>query len=221
MIIKVSRKHCIAVNLDRIVPIAAPLIRRILKSKHALRRIQFESVPRTPGRIVFLGDSITEWTAWEDWFPELRTTNRGISGQAICGVMDRLDSAIVAPKAVSLLIGTNDLHGLGQSSNVNQIAEQLRTLVRRIRAMAPSAPLLINSVMPRSAHFRERIIRLNARYQQIAAETGATYIDLWPALATADGIIKPEMTMDGLHLSVAGYKCWTDILRPHLARFAE
>ncbi len=208
-------------NLDRIVPILAPLIRRASKSKHKARRIQFETVPRTPGRVLFLGDSITEWTAWEDWFPELRTTNRGVAGQAICGVMTRLDSAIVEPKAISLLIGTNDLHGLGQSPDVDQITEQMRVLVRRICEMAPSAPLFINSVFPRTKLFRDRIIRLNTGYQQIARETGATYLDLWPVLAGPDGAFKPEMTTDGLHLSVTGYKAWTDVLRPHLARFAD
>lgn len=171
--------------------------------------------------MLFLGDSITEWTAWEDWFPELCTMNRGIAGQAICDVMARLDSAIVDPKAISLLIGTNDLHGLGRSSDVEQITEQMRALVLRIREMAPSAPLFVNSVLPRSRHFRDRIIRLNAGYQAIASESSLTYVDLWPFLANSDGIIKPEMTVDGLHLSVTGYKIWSDVLRPHLAAFSD
>jgi lysophospholipase L1-like esterase len=178
-------------------------------------------VPRAPGRVVFLGDSITEWGAWEDWFPNLRTTNRGIAGEAICGVQARLDSAIVEPKAVSLLVGTNDLHGLGLSSNVDRIAEQMRVLVNGIRAMAPSAPLFINSIFPRSPLFRDRIIQLNTHYRQIADEIGGTYVDMWPVLAGAEGAILPEVTADGLHLSVVGYKAWTDVLRPHLTQFAD
>lgn len=208
-------------NLDRILPIAAPLIGRALRSKQALRRAQFKKVPGASGRVVFLGDSITEWTAWEDWFPELRTTNRGIGGEAICDVRARLDSAIVGPKAVSLLIGTNDLHGLGQSSDVDQIADQMRSLVQCIRVMAPSASLLINSVLPRSTLFRDRLISLNAHYQNIADENDAIYVNVWPALSASDGAIKPEMTADGLHLSIDGYKAWADILRPHLAQFAD
>jgi lysophospholipase L1-like esterase len=209
------------VNYDRILPIAAPLIRRGLRSRQAERRAQFEAVPPAPDRIVFLGDSITEWTAWEDWFPQLRTTNRGIAGEAICGVRERLDSAIVEPKAVSLLIGTNDLHGLGQSSDVDRIAEQMRVLVQSIRAMAPATLLLINSILPRTTLFRDRIIRLNIHYRRIADENGATYVDVWPALAGADGAIRSQMTADGIHLSIAGYRAWTDVLRPHLAPFAD
>jgi lysophospholipase L1-like esterase len=198
----------------------APVVRRALRSGQARRAAQFAAVLPAPGRVVFLGDSITEWTAWEDWFPDLRTTNRGIGGQAICDILARLGSAIVEPRAVSLLIGTNDLHGLGKSSEVEEIAVQMGVLVERIRGMAPSARLLINGVLPRSTHFRDRILRLNDHYRRIAETNDATYVDVWPALASADGAIRPEFTPDGIHLSIAGYRAWTDVLRPHLARFA-
>lgn len=140
-------------NLDRILPLVAPLLRRALHAKQKAREAQFAAVPQVPGRVVFLGDSITEWTAWEDWFPELPTTNRGIGGHAVRDVMARLDTATVEPRAISLLIGTNDLHGLGASSEVAAIAAQMCELVDRIRRRAPSAPLFINGVTPRSTHF--------------------------------------------------------------------
>ena len=204
------------INLNRILPHVSPLLKGALRSKQAQRAAQFAGVPQTPGRVVFLGDSITEWCAWEDWFPELATTNRGISGQAVCDIQARLDTAIVAPKAISLLIGTNDLHGLGRSREVDSIGEQMRVLVQTIRQMAPHAPLFINSVFPRSAHFRARIVQLNEHYRRIAQECGATYLDLWRVLAGADGAIRPELSMDGLHLSIEGYRAWVSVLRPHL-----
>jgi lysophospholipase L1-like esterase len=208
------------VNLDRILPTVAPLLGRMLKSKQAHREAQFTAAPQTPGRVVFLGDSITEWTAWEDWFPELCTTNRGIGGQAICDILNRLNSATVAPRAISLLIGTNDLHGLGKSRNVPDIAAQMDTLVQRIQELAPSAALFLNSVLPRSTHFRDRIVQLNIEYQGIAERHDAVYVDAWSALAGEDGAIRPEFTADGLHLSIEGYKAWVAVLRPHLIRFA-
>jgi lysophospholipase L1-like esterase len=207
-------------NLDRILPVVAPLLRRALRSPQARRETHFSSVPAAPGRFVFLGDSITEMTDWGDWFPELRTMNRGIGGQTICDLAMRLDTALIAPKAISLMIGTNDLHGLGKSSKVEDISDQMRALVQQIQQMAPSVPLFINSITPRSTHFRDRIILLNQEYRSIAEESGAIYVDLWPAFAGADGAIRKELTTEGLHLSVAGYKVWTDILRPQLAPFA-
>jgi lysophospholipase L1-like esterase len=200
--------------------LVAPLLRRSLRARQSAREAQFAAAPPTPGRVVFLGDSITQGLAWEDWFPELRTTNRGVGGQTIRDVLGRLDTAIVSPVAVSLLIGTNDLSGLGRSATPVEVAAQMDELIRRVRTLAPAARLLVNSVLPRSAPFRDRILALNARCRQSAEANGATYVDVWPALAGADGAIRPEFTTDGLHLSVAGYRAWVEVLRPHLAPFA-
>jgi lysophospholipase L1-like esterase len=207
-------------NLDRLLPILVPALRPLMASAQAGRRSQFEALPSLADRVLFLGDSITEQGMWAEWFPELRTLNRGVGGDPICGVLARLDTAINEPRAISLLIGTNDLHGAGKSSAVVAIAAQMRELVDGIRRMAPSAPLFINSVLPRSTLFRDRIQSLNEAYLQIAVDAGATYVDVWPALAGPDGAIRRDLTSDGLHLRGAGYRAWTDVLRPHLARFA-
>ena len=206
----------VKISLDRILPHVSPLLKGALRSMQAQREAQFASVPQTPARVVFLGDSITEWTAWEDWLPELATTNRGIGGEAVCDIQARLGTAIVAPTAISLLIGTNELHGLGRSREIDSIAEQMRALVQTIRQLAPHAPLFINSVVPRSPHFRARIVRLNDHYRRIAEQCGSTYVDLWSVLAGADGAIRPELSVDGLHLSIEGYRTWVSVLRPHL-----
>lgn len=148
------------------------------------------------------------------------TLNRGIGGQAICDIVSRLDTATGEPLAISLLVGTNDLHGLGRSRRVDDIAGQMRDLVAEIRRREPKALLLINSVTPRSTHFRERIVRLNEYYRHIAAANDAQYLDLWRALSGDDGAILRRHTTDGLHLSAEGYKAWADVLQPHLAPFA-
>ncbi len=208
-------------NLDRLLPIIVPILRPMLGSTQRGRRSQFEALPPVADSVVFLGDSITEQGIWAEWFPELQTLNRGVGGDPIGGVLTRLDSAIHEPRAISLLIGTNDLHGAGKSTAIADIAAQMRELVDEIRRRAPSAPLFINSVLPRSTLFRDRLRSLNEDYQRIAADAASTYIDVWPALAGPDGAIRPEFTTDGLHLRGAGYRAWTDILRPHLARFAH
>ncbi len=116
--------------------------------------------------------------------------------------------------AVSLLIGTNDLHGLGRSTDIEDIAIQMRELVRRIRGSAPDAPLLVNSVFPRSPYFTDRIKELNRYNQEIANDADAVYVDLWPSLATPYGVIRKELTPDGIHLNSRGYQEWVDVLRP-------
>ncbi len=208
------------VNSDRVAMTIAPLLRKLLVAGKGRRRSQFEVLPVPPGRVLFLGDSITHEGLWEEWLPGLATLNRGISGDTVAGVLDRLDDAINAPVAISLLIGTNDLTGIGRSRKVEDIAPQFRELVGRIVERAPEATLLINSVMPRTAWAAPRVRALNAHYRSVAADAGATFVDLWPALAGPDHELRRELTPDNLHLNGSGYGAWVDVLRPLLAPFA-
>ena len=64
-----------------------------------------------PRLFVFLGDSNIEYGLWNEWFPALPSINRGIGGDTVKGVRQRLDSAINEPIGVSLVIGSNDLAG--------------------------------------------------------------------------------------------------------------
>jgi lysophospholipase L1-like esterase len=208
------------VNSDRIYSVLVPVLRSTVKSRMgAGRRRYFDAVPVPPGRVLFIGDSITEGGLWGDLFPELPTSNRGIGGEATYDLLERVDAAINAPVAVSLMIGTNDLHGPRRYRGTAQIAARLEEIVRRIRDSAPDATLLVNPVVPRTAYFAPRIRELNARYADAAARYGATYVDLWPRFADETGAIRAELARDNLHLTPAGYLAWADVLRPHLAPF--
>ena len=180
------------------------------------RREQFAALPPPPGHVLFLGDSITEGAEWAEWFPELPTLNRGINGDTVAGVRSRLGTAINAPAAISLLIGTNDIGGLGQSSDPDRIAAATHDLVRSIAEAAPGIPVVFTGVMPRSASFARRIQRLNALTRGMAKAEGLTYVDVWAALADERGEIRRAFSHDRLHLNGEGYRVWADALRPHL-----
>ena len=192
--------------------------RRILEGQKAMRRSQLELLPTKPGSVLFLGDSITEQGMWNEWFPELPTLNRGVGGDTVSGLHARLDRAVDQPALISLLIGTNDLSGLGPSAEVPDIGRQLDGLVSAVRKAAPDAPLLLNSVMPRKRSFAGRIKELNRHARHIAERSGAEYLDLWPTLANDRGELRAEFTSDNLHLSGEGYKAWVDVLGPAIAR---
>ena len=208
------------VRIDPMV-LLAPMVRRFLAKHHQMRRSQFEALSGSTDRVVFLGDSITDGGLWHEWFPDLPTLNRGMSGDTVEGVHARLDSAVQEPRLVSLLIGTNNLSRLGAAHRPEEIATAVGELLDAIRAMAPDAPLLLNSVMPRSRALSARIEDLNDRYRELAQRNGVTYIDLWPALAAPDRTLATKFTQDGTHLNGEGYRAWVEVLRPHLASVAD
>jgi lysophospholipase L1-like esterase len=197
--------------------IVLAMFRGLIEKTKQMRLSQLEEFNVPPGKVLFLGDSITEGGVWSEWFPELDTVNRGVGSDTISGVMGRLDRAINQPALISLLIGTNDLSGLGTSTKVPDIAAQMKKLVEQIRELAPDAPLIINSVMPRHRSYAQRVQELNAHYRQIAADNGATFLDLWPSMAGPKNGMKPEFTRDELHLNGPGYRSWVDLLRPAIA----
>ena len=205
--------------LDHVLALAAPLIRRLGQRKLTERRAQFALTLPAPGRVVFLGDSIIEQGQWDGWFPALPTLNRGIGGESIADVATRLGSALHAPRAVVLMIGTNDVHASRNSADIADAAIRMKKLVSAIRTAAPDAALIVNSVAPRTLHYRERIAQFNAGLVQIAAAADVQYLDLWPVMAGPDGAIRPELTTDGLHLTAQGYSVWAGALQPMLARF--
>ena len=191
-------------------------MRRLLAPSKAMRRSQFEHLPMPPGCVLFLGDSITEQGVWHEWLPGLPTLNRGIGGDTVHEVQARLDRAVNEPTVISLLVGTNDLSGIGPSHEVPVIAAQFRRLVAELHRRAPEACLIVNSVMPRRASFADQVRALNREYLAIAADAGATYLDLWPGLADDSGGLRAELTRDSLHRNGAGYEAWLAQLRPLL-----
>lgn len=204
-------------NSDRRLSIIVPLIRPVVKDRMgATRRRHFDAVPVPPRRVLFLGDSVTEGGLWNDLFPDLPTTNRGIGGEGTYDLSERIDGVLNDPLAVSLMIGTNDLHGPRALRDLRGIAARMDEIIARIRAQAPDAPLFVNGVLPRTTHFRTQIQTLNEWYAASAERHGATYVDTWPAFADEAGEIRSELSRDGLHLTPAGYLAWAEVLRPYM-----
>jgi lysophospholipase L1-like esterase len=177
-----------------------------------MRFDQMRTVPRTPGAIVFLGDSITEQGLWNEWFPNRVILNRGIGGETSAQILQRVD-AIDAPRAVFLLAGTNDFP-LGYPPQA--VADNLTQIVDRLHASAPLAKVIVQSILPRQKPFAREIVQTNLRLRQMTAERAqrSHFLDLWPILATGEGTLNREYTGDGLHLNGAGYRKWVEALRP-------
>lgn len=195
-------------------------MRRFRDISKEMRRSQFKTLGVGSGKVVMLGDSITEQGMWGEWFPNTPIINRGVSGDTSAEVLARLDTAINAPSAVFLLIGTNDLGALAPLAN---IVNNVRAILAELDCREPGKPVFVQSIMPRSVDYLSDIQSLNAAYQDLVAATRlhVTYIDLWPALATSDGTLRPELLGDNLHLNGRGYAAWVEVLRPHIARVTQ
>jgi lysophospholipase L1-like esterase len=181
-----------------------------------MRRSRFDVVPTPPDRVVFFGDSITEQGLWEEWFPGLPVLNRGVGGETVADLTERVDPTLAGARAVSVLIGTNDFTGFGRSRKVADIAEQYEDLLDRIRDVVPRSPVLVTSVLPRDRFFANRVRELNGLIALMASARAMTYVDAWASMRGARGELQAELTQDRIHLTGAGYQEWLKVLRPAL-----
>ena len=182
-----------------------------------MRRTQFAELVPQPSSVVMLGDSITEGGDWHDGFQNPNTITRGSGGETAEQVLARTDTAINAPRAVFILIGTNDLV---LRYTPEEVAANVSAILRRIQAATPGTRLYVQSIMPRGPRWRQSITITNTLLAVVARQHDAEYLDLWPALADDNGNLRRGFSLDGLHLTGAGYRAWCDELDPHMAELA-
>ena len=182
---------------------------------HFAARIEsFKAIPLNYGDIVMFGDSITEQGG--DWgqrfgFPFIK--NRGISGDVTEGLLIRVAELIYyQPRAVYILIGVNDLFNplLGPI----YVRDNISALIQMMQKAIPETAITLQTILPTAGiEMREKIATTNKLLKEITALPGFEIFDLHPHFADENDLLLQAYTHDGLHLTEAGYKLWTNLLK--------
>jgi len=189
---------------------------------YAVRVAHFRSYPDSKKDIIFLGNSITDYTNWNELLQLPRARNRGISGDITFGVLERLDEVTAGkPAKIFILIGINDI-----SRNIpdSMILGNYRKMIFRIKKESPKTKIYFNTLLPVNNtfparnHFNkdEHIAHVNARLKTLCREEKVTLIDIHPAFLDSEEKLNKQYTYDGLHLNASGYRLWTSILKTYL-----
>lgn len=189
------------------------------RGEHYAKRLELfiKDIPqRQAGGIVFVGDSITEGFPTDCVFPKDNVINRGIGGDKVTGVTERIDVSVkdLKPKKIYLMIGINNILWIPDTS-IEELAKEYEILVAEIKKVAPNAELNIQSVLPLSGQFANKndvVDKFNELIKKIAKNYSAQYIDLQPALSDSSGLLRSDFTADGLHLNLEGYMAWMSVI---------
>jgi lysophospholipase L1-like esterase len=163
-------------------------------------------------RVVFLGDSITEFWSLPDSFPGKPHVNRGISGQTTPQILLRFRQDVIAlqPKVVVILAGTNDIAENTGPTTLAAIEDNLTSIVDL--AKRNGIRVVLSSLLPASQYpWRpdlapvEKIRVLNEWMKDYAAKEGLVFVDYHSAMANAKRGLKAELSDDGVHPNEAGY----------------
>jgi len=113
---------------------------------------------------------------------------------------------------VVILAGTNDIAGNTGPITLEETEGNLASMAELARANG--IRLVLSSVMPVSNYGRvdmciqrppEKILELNAWIKKYAAEKGHVYLDYFSAMVDEHGLLKKDLSEDGLHPNAAGY----------------
>ena len=193
------------------------------ESRDGLRRYQVRNFllrPYVKGRVVFFGDSITDFWASDHpskFFPGKPYIGRGISGESTDGMVMRFHQDVidVHPDAVVILGGTNDVllpeRHIGFDQTTQNIAAMV-TMAQQARIAVVLCSILPVSRLPPAQEevYSERIHRINDWIQRYASKKGVPYVDYHSAMADETNSLKDSLSGDGVHPNDAGY----DVMRP-------
>ena len=197
--------------------------------------------PVDPGRVVFLGDSITDGWTLEGSFPGKPYVNRGISGQTTAQMLVRFYPDVIAlkPAAVILLAGTNDIARNNGPQTLEMIQQNIMAMTEL--AQGHGIKVILSALLPISdrtmipaggrgggptprpriqsaARPLTDILRFNTWLKRYAAEKGAVYADYHTATAGDDGSLRDGHTNDGLHPNAQGYALMSPVASAAIAQ---
>jgi lysophospholipase L1-like esterase len=173
-----------------------------------------------PGRVVFLGASVTEAFDLAQRFPGAPFVNRGVSGQLLWQEYLRLDDDVLSlrPDAiVPEVCATNfDRH----APSLAQTQRWYTLLIERARDRGVH-PVVATVIPVTRAYAQEEggsempahIAAMNAWLRDYARTHGDPLVDWAAALGDRDGNLRNEFTTDGLHPNDLGYARMTDAVR--------
>jgi len=240
------RANCCLVNTARTLADQLQDWNQLGRYHQANQQLKEQPVPA--GRVVFMGDSITDGWNLAESFPGKPFVNRGISGQVTAQMLVRLypDVIDLKPAAMVVLAGTNDIARNNGPVTLTMIEENIMAMTEL--AQVHGIKVLLSSVMPisdypylrqqsappapvvpggRGAAPRQKmtdgrppsdVLKLNAWIKDYAARVNATYVDYFSAMVDEKGWLKDGISADGLHPNAEGYAIMTSVLTAALQK---
>ena len=219
-------------SVEPVAPIVevAPteVARTVLSYDQWLEVLKQEAVAvsaKNPERLtVLLGDSLSLWFPPEQLPSDRSWLNQGMSGETTAAMLKRLNFLDETnPQTILVMAGINDLKS-GVSDE--DLLTNYRTMVQTLKQKHPDSEVVIQSILPHGgeamtveerdrllAVSNEQIFKLNQKLATIAKEEQVLFLNLNPLFSNNEGMLRSDLTTDGLHLSPAGYLVWSTALQ--------
>ena len=211
--------------------------------RHETFVAEMKQAPATSAKVLFLGDSITDFwrrddpakgglAVWTKYFAPYGAVNLGISGDRTQHVLWRLENGEIDnlhPQAIVLMIGTNNTgmepDKVTPRNTPAEAAAGVTAIVKRLRAKLPAAKLLLLAVFPRGEKpdnpQRLQVAEINALIAKLDDGKSIHFLDIGQKFLTADGTLTKEIMPDFLHPCEKGYEIWAEAIKEPLAALVK
>lgn len=173
----------------------------------------YRQLPVRENNIVFLGNSITDFGLWAEFFgdnPDI--INRGIQGIESHEVLEHL--ALIGeghPRKLFLMIGINDFR------SPENVVPHLRSMLTLLQQHSPTTEIYVQSILPCNLSARaDTPLLLNPQIEALCRELGVTYVDVFSAMAGSGAELPSNMTDDQLHPNILGYRAWANVIKEYV-----
>ncbi len=184
------------------------------------RALLFEKEPIEKGRIIFLGNSITEAGKWAELTGDNSVINRGIGGDITFDLLKRIDDVIKrTPSKLFLLIGINDI---SKDIPDEVIVDNCKKIISKVQQQSPATKIYVQSILPLNTtktgfpqHYDKmgHVTSVNRLLKKMTVQVSCTFVNLYPLFLDVDKRLDKKYTTDGLHLKAEGYKIWVTYLQ--------
>ena len=181
--------------------------------------------------LLFLGDSITQnWggpgkAVWTQYYGAMKAAAFGVGYDRTQHLLWRLQNGEgegFSPKAVVLLIGTNNI-GLNTPA---EIAAGVGAVVHEVRSRFTGAKILLLGIFPRDlpgSRNRQLVADTNQLISALNDGQHVFFLDLTDKFVGPDGTIPADVMADRppLHPTAKGHAIWAEAIKEPLAKLME
>lgn len=172
------------------------------------------------GKIIFLGDSLTDIAEWNELLNNPNVLNRGISYDTTSGALNRISEITrLKPSKIFIMLGINDI---GKGLTSRNIINNYSKILESIKENSPDTIIYIQSVLPinkdlfKTTTNSKEIIELNNSLKELCKNFDIKYIDLYSLFTLPnENKLYNEYTVDGLHINGKGYIVWRDAVKDY------
>jgi lysophospholipase L1-like esterase len=168
-----------------------------------------------PFTYVVVGDSLAALCPWKWSFGlnPVAVANLAVSGSDIRDMTHQIDLADqFRPQVMLISGGLNDL--ISYEAPLDAIRHDFALLLRHLRKEQKSVVTLVPYIS--NANLADRITAANEVIAELSLQRGIPVVDINSSLSV-DGVRRPEMTTDGIHLSALACRTWIAVVKSRLA----